>query len=143
MRNENPAAELVKRRGGGKVADLIEGGRGLVSWSFTTRGVEMVQNPFDENARFAWVAADMLKSPDLRGFLERSKAKLAGAYRVDEKAVRTAQRDRANAYLYELNGVAAPVKGGSKYPPFSVVTLLGAVSLVSSVLAAVYGINKS
>jgi hypothetical protein len=51
VRAPNPAAEAIVQRGGGKVADLLEGGQGLVAWSFAARGLRLGHDAEDAAAQ--------------------------------------------------------------------------------------------
>ncbi len=139
----NPAAEAIMRRGGGKLADLVEGSQGPVAWSFTTRGIVATANPFEQGVRFVWAPAQLLGNPSIRTFLERNKSTVVGTYRVDEKAIRSSARTSANVVLFELAGVAPSKEDEPKFPPFTFVTFLGIVSLAAGTCAAIYGAKKS
>lgn len=143
VRAPNPAADLIKKRGGGKVADLVEGGNGLVAWSFTTRGVPMTANPADEGVRFVWAPVQTLRDPKLSGWLKAKKAVPAGSYAVTAKAIRSVDGRSANVMLMEIPGVPGVPPKKSAFPPVTFVTWLGVLSLAGTVGAAAYGVKKS
>jgi hypothetical protein len=143
VRAENPAAELVKKLGGGKVADLMEGGNGLVAWSFTARGVKMTANPAEDGVRFIWAPVQTLNNPQVRAWLKEKKAVPAGAFTVTAKAIRSSDGRSANVMLMELPGVPAVPEENQTHPPVTFVTLLGAFSLAGTLAASAYGMRKS
>jgi hypothetical protein len=144
VRAPNPAAELVASRGGGRVADLLEGGRGLVAWSFTTRGIRMTANPTEPDVRFLWVPVQALNEPKLRDWVKAKKAAPAGAFTVTAKAIRRSDGRSANVLLMEIPGVpGAPVQTGVTFPPPTGITWLGVLSLAGTLFAAAFGLRKS
>jgi hypothetical protein len=139
----NPAADLVVRRGGGRVADLLEGARGIVAWSFAARGVKMTADPAATDVRFVWAPVQALSDPKLRAWLDGRRAAVAGAFDVTEKAIRSCDARTANVVLLEIPGVpGVPVKKPA-WPPVTVTTWLGALSLLATAGVAVYGVKKS
>lgn len=143
VKSANPAAELIKKRGGGRVADFLQGGRGPVSWSFGAKGVGMTADYASPNIRFIWAPAQLLNTPDMRNWLKSKGAVPAGAYYVTERAVRDAAGSNANVMLMEIPSVPAPEKKPAPLPPITVVTYLGAFSLLGTLFALVYGAKKS
>jgi len=134
VRARNAAADEVLRRGKGAVCDLIEGGNGLLAWSFNAHGVSVRRELDAPNLRFVWTSLELLKrNPQLAGWLKKN-ATLAGLYLVSPRGISGAAPDRANAALYQLNGVPpppAPVR-----PPINFgILALGIVSLLGTILA--------
>ena len=146
VRSANPAAEYIKSNGGGKVADLMEGGRGLVAWSFTTRGVKMTANPAEDGVRYLWLPVQTADQPKVREWLKAKKAQLAAAFTVTSKAIaRTSLSEgTANVLLMRLPDVpATPEQETPPMPPMTTVTWLGIMSLAGTLAAAAYASAKS
>ena len=146
VRSANPAAEYVKANGGGKVADLMEGGSGVVSWSFSTRGIEMTGNPADSGVRYLWIPAQTASQPKVREWIKARNASPVAAFAVTRKAImqRSLADASANVFLMRLPDVPAePPKGNPPFPPITYVTWLGVLSLAGTVAASAYGCAKS
>ena len=146
VRSANPAAEYVKANGGGKVADLMEGGHGVVSWSFSTRGVEMTANPSDAGVRYLWMPAQMASLPKVREWIKAQNARTAAAFAVTRKAIvqRKLSDASANVFLMRLSNVPAEdPKPDDPFPPMTCVTWLGVLSIAGTVAASAYGCAKS
>ena len=143
VRAKNPAADEVLRRGGGKVADLLEGGNGIVAWSFGARKVEMTANLGDPDVRFIWAGVDQLNNKGLNAWVKAKKAAPAGAYTVTSKAIRASDGRTANAMLLEVPGVPPSPPPRPETPPVTAATWLGIISFAGTLAAAVYGVRKS
>lgn len=146
VRSANPAAEYVKANGGGKVADLMEGGRGIVSWSFSTRGVSMTADPTEAGVRYLWIPVQAANQPRMRDFLKSKNVRLAAVYAVTPKAIiqKRLSDGSANVLLMKLPDVSAePPKESTPLPPMTGVAWLGVLSIAGTFAAAVYGTAKS
>ena len=143
VKARNPAADEIIRRGGGKVADLIEGGNGLVSWSFGARRIDMVADPSDPAVRFVWMPAQQMRNERIAAWLGAKRAELAGAYAVTAKGVRATDAKSANALLFELSAVPKLPVSEPETPPVTFVTWLGLLSLAGTVGASIYGVKRS
>lgn len=143
VKNANPAAELVKRRGGGKVADFVQGARGPLSWSFGVRRVAMTADFSAADIRFVWAPVQSLDNPELSAWLKSRKASLVASYYVTDKAVREASGTTPNVVLMEIPGVPPPEKKKPLPLPINLLTYLGALSLIGTCFASVYGVKKS
>ena len=140
---KNPAAEEVLKRGGGKVADLLEGGNGLVAWSFGVRRVEMTANLGDPEVRFIWASVEQLNNKGLASWIKAKKAVPAGAYVITKGAVRKAEGRTMNAMLLEVPGAPSKMPKEPETPPVTAATWLGVLSLLGTVAVSAYGIKKS
>ena len=106
----NAAADFVTKAGGGKVADLVEQGNGLLSWSLRAHEVSVTGNPGDEGVRFLWVGTQQVtQNKSLESYV-KSRATLVGSYLATGKGVFSVQPINANVALYQVNGVPAPEK---------------------------------
>lgn len=141
--SESPAATEVLRRGGGKVADLLEGGHGFVSWSFSTRRIELTGNPAEPDVRFVWAGARQLTDKNVSAWLKTKGAKPIGAYAVSQKSVRTADWGAANAVLMEIPGAPAKMPPEPETPPVTWITWLGVLSLIATVGVVGYGARNA
>jgi hypothetical protein len=139
----NPAADEILKRGGGKVADLLEGGNGIVSWSFTTRRIKMTANLGDPEVRFIWASVEQLNNKGLAAWVKAKKAVPAGAYIITKGAIRKAEGRMVNAMLLEVPGVPPSPPKEPETPPVTFVTWLGALSLLGTVGVSAYGVRKS
>lgn len=139
----NPAAERIIRSGGGKVADLLEGGNGVIAWSFKTRRIKMTDDPTNPDVRFVWASTDQMRNGSLAAWLKSRGATMAGTYSVSQKGVRIADARYANAVLFELPGAPQVPISEPETPPVTFITWLGVVSLAATVGAAAYGVRKS
>ena len=146
MFRANPAAEYVKANGGGKVADFMEGGRGLVSWSFSARGIERTANPADAGVRYLWISSQAANQPKVREWIKSRKAIPVAAFVLTRKAIvqRSLADASANVFLMRLPDVPAESpKEDSPWPPMTCVTWLGVLSLAGTLSVAVYGCVKA
>ncbi len=140
VKDANPAAAAVVKRGGGKVVDFIQRGQGPVAWAFSSHDVEVTSNPSDTDARFVWVAVGQLKDANLSAWLKSKKAQEVGSYAVTEKAIRNAPRHQANVVLLEFTDVPAPVP--SKPPARKMAVVLGLLSLLGTIGAVAVGVQS-
>jgi len=131
VRGRNAAADEIVRRGKGTLCDLVEGGRGFVAWSFNAHDVGTTHDPMAKDTRFVWVLADQVKrTPQLAAWLQ-AKAQPVGSYAVTRTEIRAMSPDRANATLYQVNGVPPPPE--PTHPPVQPLVLtLALVSLLST-----------
>lgn len=143
VKARNPAAQEIIRRGGGKVADFIEGGNGLVAWSFGARRISMVANPSDPEVRFVWMPAQQMRNERIAAWLGAKRAELAGTYAVTSKGIRAVDAKSANALLFELDAGPKLSRAEPETPPMTFVTLLGLISLAGTIGASIYGVKKS
>ena len=143
VKNANPAAELIKKRGGGKVADFVQGTRGPLSWSFGVRRVAITADFSASDLRFVWAPVQMLKDSQWSMWLKERKASPIAFYYVTEKAVREASGVNPNVVLMEIPGVPAPEKKKPLPMPINLLTYLGALSLAGTLFASAYGVKKS
>lgn len=134
----NPAADEIVNRGGGKVADLMEGGNGLVAWSFSARRIKMTPNLGDPDIRFIWAGGDQLKNKGIATWIKAKNAKPVGAYVVTPKGVRAASGSTANAILLEVPGAPAIPPKAPDAPPVTFVTWLGVLSLLGTIGASAW-----
>ena len=137
VKSSNPAADAVLKRGGGKVADLIQRGQGPVAWAFSSHNVDVTGNLGDEGVRYVWLASEHLKDANLSGWLNSKKAVEIGAYAVTAKSIRTAPRHLSNVLLMELPGVA--VSSPVEPPAKRLAVAMGTVSFLATMLVLVYG----
>ena len=140
VKGANPAADEILKRGGGKVADLIQRGQGPMAWAFTSHNVETTGNPMDEGVRYAWLAAEHLKDANLSAWLKSRKAAEIGTYAVTAKAIRNAPRHQANVVLMEFPDV--PVQLPPKPPARKVAVALGVLSILGTVVALAFGLRR-
>lgn len=146
VRSANPAAEYVKANGGGKVADFMEGGRGLVSWSFSTRGISMTADPTEAGVRYLWIPVQVANQPKMRDFLKSKNVQIAAVFAVTSKAIvqKRLSDGSANVLLMKLPDIPpVPPEEAPPLPPMTAVTWLGVLSLAGTFAAAVYGSVKS
>lgn len=143
VQSRNPAADEIIRRGGGKVADLLEGGHGVVAWSFTSRRIKMTSEIGDPEVRFIWAGVEQLKDRRLAAWVKSRNASPAGAYLITQKAIRNSDGRAANAMLLEIPGVPPSPPRAPETPPVTFVTWLGALSLMGTLFAAGYGVCRS
>ena len=143
-RAPNPAAHEIAKRGGGKTLDLLEGGSGLVSRSFSDRGVELTANLGADDVRFVWASLEQLNNKGLAKWTKAKGAVPAGLYTLTRDGIRNASGSAANMALLQIPSVPAPAPEKKKeMPPVSFATWLGVVSLVFTVSALSYGAVKS
>lgn len=140
---KNPAAEEIIRRGGGRLADLIDGGNGPVGWSFSSRRIKVTADPAAADARFVFAGGDQLANKRLMGWMKARGAVPVGAYAVTSKAIRSANKEAANAILFELPDAPKAPPAKPQTPPATFVTWLGALSLIGTIGVAAYGIKKA
>ena len=134
VRGRNAAAEEVVRRGKGAVCDLVEGGRGLLAWSFSAHGVRAVGDPAGPDVRFVFAGAETVaRNPRLAAWL-KARATPVGGYAVTRDGIRNVAPQSANVTLYQLNGVPAPAE--KPRPPVDAgVVATGVVSLLGTLFA--------
>lgn len=139
----NPAADEIIKRGGGVVADMIQGGNGTVAWSFGARRLNLVQNPAGGDVRFVWATVSQSSDPGFAAWLKARNATPVGAYAVTPKAIRTANARSANVMLFELPGAPAKHTAEPETPPVTFVTWLGVISLLATIGVAIYGVKMA
>jgi hypothetical protein len=142
VRAKNPAADEILKRGDGKVLDLMEGGSGLVSWSFASKRIEMSGDPNAPDIRFIWAGASQLADNRLAAWLKAKNAAPIGAYALTQRAIRQTAARNANAMLFEIPGIPPSPPDESK-PPVSFLTWLGGLSLAATLAAIAYGAFRS
>jgi hypothetical protein len=143
VRARNPAADEIIRRGGGKLVDFMEGGNGIVSWSFGVRRIKVVSDPSDHDVRFAWIPAQQLRNENLMSWMRSKNASLVGTYKVTTKAIRATDSMSANAMLFEFPGAPQIHVAEPEMPPITFVTWLGVFSFVGTIAAAALGVKWS
>ena len=140
----NPAADEIVKRGGGKTLDLLEGGSGLVSRSFSSRDVSLTADIVADDVRFIWASLEQLNNKGLAKWIKGKGAVPVGLYTLSRDGIRVAGGGSANVALLEIPSVPAPApKPAEKFPPVTFVTWLGIASLVSTLFALSYGAVKS
>ena len=113
VRAANPAADAVKRLGGGKMLDLLDGGNGVVAWSFTTRDVDVTGDFSDPGVRFVWMPVSAMKHQSIARWIESRKAAPAGYYSLSRGGIRSVSTSKmgvepsANMVLMQIPGVPA------------------------------------
>ena len=108
VRGRNAAAACVLRSGKGKVADLVQGGRGLLAWCFQSHGVGVTGDPDEEGVRFLLVGTQQIAQDSrLAGYL-KANADPVGCFAVTRQGVSSAAPDGANLSLYRKRGVPPP-----------------------------------
>ena len=143
VKSGNPAADAIINLGGGTVADLMEGGQGVISWSFGARRIKMIANPTEPEVRFVWAAGQQLQSEGLASWLKSRGATPVGLYAGTQKGVRSADSRTANAMLFELPGAPKVPVREPETPPVTFVTWLGVLSLAGTIAASIYGVKMS
>ena len=143
VQSKNPAADEIIKRGGGKVADLLEGGNGIVAWSFSTRRIKMTASLGDPEVRFIWASVEQLNNKGLAAWIKAKKAVPVGAYMITKNAIRKAEGRMVNAMLLEVPDVPPSPPKEPETPPVTYITWLGALSLLGTVASAAYGVKKS
>lgn len=143
VKARNHAAEEVIRRGGGKVLDLMEGGNGIISWSFKARRIRMIADPAAEDIRFIWVPTQQLQDERFVAWLRSRGAANAGFYAVTQRGIRSADSRTANAMLFEIPGAPKVPVSEPETPPVTFVTWLGLLSLAGTIAASIYGVKKA
>ena len=139
----NPAADEIIKRGGGVVADMIQGGNGPIAWSFGARRLNLVQNPTGEDVRFVWATVAQASDPGLAAWLKARNAMPVGAYAVTPKAIRATNSRAANVMLFELPGAPAKPVAEPETPPMTFVTWLGVISLLATIGVSIYGVKMA
>jgi len=134
VRSPNPAAEKVKSLGGGKVFDLIGGGASVISWAFSSKGVDMAT---DGNVRFAWVGIDQMKDARMAAWLKARKAEPVAYYSVSSKGVRDAEPRNAALLLFPEVPAPAPAEKNVS----SGVVALAAVSVAVTLATLLFALS--
>ena len=140
---KNPAAEEIVKRGGGRLAELIDGGGGLIAKSFTSRRIKVVGDPTAADVRFILVGGNQLSNKRLMAWMKAKNAVPVGAYAITSKAIRSSSEGSANAILFEVPDAPAMPPTIPETPPVTFLTWLGALSMLGTVCVAAYGIRKS
>jgi len=135
VRGDNAASTFVRTAGGGKVADLIEQGNGLLAWSLRAHETSVVANPSEEGVRFLWVGAQQVAQDKNLAAFVKAKAKRVGSYFATAKGVFTVQPNQANIALYQLNDVPAPAPKEKWKTPTSGILAMGILSVLGSLFA--------
>ena len=138
VRSPNPAAEKVKSLGGGKVFDFIGGGASVVSWMFSSKGVEMTTDAGD--ARFALVSLDQMKDARFAPWLKAKRAETVAYYSVTSKGVRDAEP--RNAALLLFPGVPKPPEPAEKSVSSGTVAL-AAVSVAATLATLLFALSSA
>jgi hypothetical protein len=139
----NAAVEKINSLGKGKVLDFLEGGNGLISQSFSSRGIEFAQRADDADIRYAWVGiAAMRQNKSLASFLENSGFRPVGYYFVSGSGIKIAPEKSsvfsgvaANAVLLRKAGAAVKQ---SELPIDKVSVVTGIVSILTTLGVIVY-----
>lgn len=135
VRGPNAAADCVIKAGKGRVVDLIEGGRGLLAWSFLAHDVGVTGDPKEKGARFVWAGTQQInQNQQLANFL-KARATPVGYYLVTGQGIRSTAPNGANAALYQLNGVPPPPPPARPSVNFGILAL-GLLSLAGTLAAA-------
>ena len=108
VRGVNAAADFVEKAGGGKVADLVERGNGLLAWGLRAHETSVTGNPSDEGVRFLWVGTQQVAQDKNLAAYVKAKARPVGYYMATANGVFSVQPNNANLALYQLDGVPAP-----------------------------------
>ena len=138
VKERNPAAEEVTRRGRGKVVDFIQRGQGPVAWSFTSHDVDVTGNPGEDGVRYVWAAIAQLQDATLSEWLKSKRAVEIGSYAVTPQSIRSAPRNMSNVVLLEMPGISVPL---TQTPtPRLLAVALGLLSLFGTVSAAAFTI---
>ncbi|MGN0832063.1 MAG: hypothetical protein ACI4RD_00260 [Kiritimatiellia bacterium] len=141
VRGQNAAADCVLRSGKGKVADLIEGGRGLLAWGFQAHEVGVTGDPNEEGVRFVWVGTQQVaQNARLADYL-KANADPVGFFAVTRHGVRSAAPDGANAALYQRRGVPPPPPKSPWRQPDPTALALGILSVLGTVAAGWIGLR--
>ena len=135
VRGKNAAADCVLRSGKGRVADLIEGGRGLLAWGFQAHGVGVTGNPNEEGVRFLWVGTQQVAQDARLADYLKANADPVGFFAVTRQGVRSAAPGDANAALYQKRGVPPPPAKSPWRKPDSTALALGVLSLMGTAVA--------
>ena len=143
VKTKNPAAEEIAKRGGGTVADLLQGGNGTVAWSFSARRIRMIANPTDPEVRFVWTAAAQAADPGFEAWLKARGATLVGKYMVTPKRIYAANGGSTNVMLFELPGAPQKPAEEPNAPPVTFITWLGVVSIAATIGVSIYGVKKA
>lgn len=145
VRAKNPAADDIYRWGRGLVADMIEGGNGLVAWSFTERGIPMTGNLNDRNVRYLWVTlAELKENRALGEWVKAKRARPIGTYHLSPKGIRAIGMNGSNVALFQAaDGPILPEKDALPRPQpltlaLAILSMLGSftVSVAAVVLVA-------
>jgi len=135
VRGPHAAADYVLKNGKGAVADLIEGGRGLLAWGFQAHEVGVTGDPNAKGVRFLWVGTQQLnQNPQLTSFL-KARATPVGYFLVTGQGVRSAAPNGANAALYQMKGVPPPAPASPWRKPQAGILAMGLLSLLGTVFA--------
>ncbi len=143
VKSPNPAADEIMRQGKGKMADLVEGGNGFSSWSFAARDIEMVGDPSEQGVRFVWTPLAGLRNNDFSSWLKRRDARILGTYAITAAGIKETKDSKANVALFVFPDAAPESNDARPVPPFSVLTLLGIVSVCGSAAALAFAIKKA
>jgi len=148
VRGPNAAADYVLKNGKGRVADLIEGGRGMLAWSFQAHEVGVTGDPNEKGVRFVWVGTQQLnQNQQLANFL-KARATPVGYYLVTGLGIRSAAPNGANAALYQLKGVPPPAPVSPWKKPQAGILTMGVLSVLGTLaalgcLVRVVGLKKA
>ena len=142
VRAQNSAADDIRRRGRGLVADLVEGGTGLVAWSFTARGIPLTSNLNDGNVRYLWATLQQLKeNKSLGEWIMAKRAEPVGTYLLSSKGIRLAAMNVSQAALF-LNASAPVLPERDPLPRPKPLTLaLGILSIFGTLAVSVAAIG--
>ncbi len=134
VRGKNSAADDIRRRGRGLVADMIEGGNGLVAWSFIARDIPMTSDLKDGNVRYLWATLRQLKEDkSLCEWILARRAEPIDTYHLSPKGIRAADMEDSNVALF-LNTSAPFLPEKDPLPRPKPLTLaLGILSLLGTV----------
>jgi len=133
----NAAADEVVRRGKGTVCDLVEGGQGLLSWSFAARGVGVTRDLAANDTRFVLVGTDQANRNQQIAQWLKQKTVPIGTYLLTREGFRAAPPTASNVALYQVNGVPAP-PAPARPPINGLALLLSVVSLLGTLIALGY-----
>lgn len=142
VRSQNPAAVDMIEKGGGKLADVMSGGSGLVAWSFSSYGLNVVRNPVEEDVRFIWAGIEQLNNRAFSEWVKSKKAKPIGLYTLTKRGVFRAGRAGANMALLEIPDVDLHPRA-ERFPEFSFITLAGVFSVLASLFVVLFATGAS
>ena len=138
VRAKNPAADEILRLGKGRVLDCVEGGNGLVAWSFTERGIPLTGDAADADVRYLWASLSQLKTDRALGeWVKAHRARPVGTYRLTQEGIRSAAMNESNMALFIVDSGRVVTEGEPPLPkPQPLTVALGILSLVGTLSVA-------
>lgn len=137
VRAKNPAADEILRLGKGRVLDCVEGGNGLVAWSFTERGIPLTGDAADADIRYLWASLGQLKTDRALGeWVKTHRARPVGTYRLTQEGIRSAAMNESNMALFIVDSGRVVTEGEPLPKPQPLTVALGILSLVGTLSVA-------